>query len=481
MASRWISAAWCRSSSSSVSKVKTRFLTPSVLATLMLCAVIALPARAQDTGQSLEPPPPPAPPSPPVPPAPASEPLAPEPPQPASTPDKASGRSSCSNPRKANGTMTEIFYRGVENAMELMSKQKINEAIDRLNQMSEGDGNDYEKAIVFYNLGFAYSSKNDYPAAARAFEKALALNALPQQQQDALQYNLGQLYLADKQYEAGIRTLERTIATTCTPVTAEMHIFLAQAYAETKRFRDALPHVDQAIALNSTTGKQPKESWYQLKLALNYELKNYRACAETLVKLIALVPAKSDYWKQLSGIFLELKEDDDAVATLVLADRQGFITTPSEIKNLYNIYMLIDLPYKAGVLLQDAIDKGRVPGDEKNLDLVANAWINARESAKAEAALKKVAGLSEKGEYFFKLGAMYGDDERWKESRETLERAIAKGGLAKPGEAYLRLAVAAYSLKDLKGAEAAASKALNYDGTRSQASQWLQQIRQGGV
>lgn len=380
----------------------------------------------------------------------------------------------CANPRKADGAMTEFYYRGVEQATELISKNKYGEAIERLSKMTEGDGNDYEKAIVWYNLGFAHSSRDDYAAAARAFEQALALNALPQLQHDQLMFNLGQLYVADQQFDAGIRTLERYMAESCTPITADAHIFLAHAYAEKKRYRDALPQVEQAIAKS----KQVKESWLQLKLALNYELKDYRACAQTLVQLIGLVPAKPDYWKQLSGMFLELKEDEEAVAVLALADRQGMLTTANEIRNLYNIYMMIDLPFKAGVLLQEAIDKGKLPGDEKNLESVANAWINARESARAEATLRKLAAQSDKGEYYFKLGAMYGDDERWKESHEALQQAVAKGGLSRPGEAYFRLAVAAYNLRDLKGAETALIKAQGYDSTRNQASQWLRHIRE---
>jgi tetratricopeptide (TPR) repeat protein len=387
----------------------------------------------------------------------------------------------CANPRKADGTMSESYYRGVEAANALISKKSYGEAIAALSKMTEGSGNEYEKAIVWYNLGFAYSAKDDYTNAAKAFQKALDSNAMPQQQQEQLEFNLGQLLIADKQYSAGSKTLEHYIADACSPVPPEANIFLAQAYAEQKRFADAIPQVDQAIAKSKTV----KESWLQLKLALNYEMKNFRGCADALVKLIALVPAKSDYWRQLSGMFLELKQDSEAVATLVLADRQGMLTNPNEIKNLYNIYMMIDVPYKAASMLQDAVDKNRVPGDEKNLELISNAWINARENERAEAILKKLAGMSEKGDYYFKLGAMYGDDERWKESQDMLQRAVAKGGLGnRSGEAYLRLAIAAYSLKDYRAAEAAANKALGFDSTRNQAGQWLRQIRNesdGGV
>src|SRR6185312_6192029 len=139
-------------------------------------------------------------------------------------------------------------------------------------------------------------------------------------------------------------------------------------------------------------------------------------------QLIGLAPTKPDYWKQLSSMFFEMKSDLDAVAVLSVAERQGFIDKPNERKNLYNVYMMLELPYKAGLMLQDSLDKGKVPADEANLESVADAWINARESARAEATLKKLAAMSEKGEYFFKLGAMYGDNERWKDSRDALQK-----------------------------------------------------------
>ena len=107
---------------------------------------------------------------------------------------------------------------------------------------------------------------------------------------------------------------------------------------------------------------------------------------------------------------------------------------------------------------------------------MADAWINAREAARAEATLKKLAAMSEQGEYFFKLGAMYGDNEQWKDSREALLKAVQKGGLKRTGEAWMRLAVAEYSLKNTPGAIAALQKAITFNETRKQASDWLRHL-----
>jgi tetratricopeptide (TPR) repeat protein len=372
---------------------------------------------------------------------------------------------------KAANTMSEPVYRGVEEGTKLMAAKQYGEAIEKLTKLSES-GSDYEKAIIFYNLGFAHSSKNDYANAAKAFAKAVGLKVLPSQQQEQLQYNLGQIYIVAGQHDEGIKVLQEYITAACRPVPAEAHIFLANALVERKRYADALPQIDLALS----KAKSPNQSWYEMKLAVSYEMKDFKACAQTLVQLIGLAPTKPDYWKQLSSMFFEMKSDLDAAAVLSLAERQGYIDKPNERKNLYNVYMMLDLPFKAGLMLQDSIDKGKVPADEANLESVADAWINAHEAARAEATLKKLASMSEKGEYFFKLGAMYGDNEQWKDSREALQKAVQKGSLKHPGQAWMRLAVAEHGLKNTAGAIAALQKAVTFDETRKQAGDWLRHL-----
>lgn len=382
----------------------------------------------------------------------------------------------CANPRKSAGSMSESVYRAVQAATDLLSKQKHAEAIEKLAKLANS-GSDYEQAVVNYNLGFVYSSRNDLTSAAKSFARALELNALPQSQHEQLQYNLGQLYIVAGQFGPGIKTLQTYMAESCAPVAAEAHLFLANALSQNKQYAEARTQIDQALA----KAKAPKESWLQLKLAINYEMKDFKACAQSLVQLIGLVPHKPEYWKQLSGMFMELKQDTEAVAVLALAERQGFISKPNEIKNLYSVYMMMDLPFKAGLLVQQAIEQNKVPADEQHLEAIANAWINARESARAEATLKKLAAMADRGDYHYKLGAMYGDEERWSDSKAALEKAIQKGGLKRTGEAWMRLAVAHYSLKDNRAAISALQKAINYDESRKQAGEWLRHLNNTSV
>lgn len=374
----------------------------------------------------------------------------------------------CGKPEKSEGEMTEATYSVIQSASELIGKQKTGEAIEKLTKIADS-GSEYEKATVNYNLGIAYSSKNDYPNAVKVFAKALSTDALPQKQREQLQYNLGQLYIVIGQYDEGIKAFQTYLSNACAAIPPEAHIFLANALSERKRYSEALPQIDLAIS----KAKEVKEVWLQMKLAIAYELKDFKNCAEALVLLIGRVPEKAEYWRQLSSVFYEMKSDAESVAVLALAERQGFLQKPNEVKNLYNVYMMLESPYKAGSLMEEAIAKSRLPADEANLGALSDAWINARETAKAEATLKKLASISEKGDYYYKLGAMYGDNERWKESQEMLKKALEKGGLKRPGEVWMRMAVAHYGMKDNAGAIAALQKAITFDESRKQAGDWL--------
>ena len=100
-------------------------------------------------------------------------------------------------------------------------------------------------------------------------------------------------------------------------------MLLAVAYTEQRNYRPALTQVDLALGKL----REPRESWLQLKMGLHYELREWPRVAEVLVRLINLAPSKPDYWNQLSGVFFELRRQQEALAVLALAERQGLPST----------------------------------------------------------------------------------------------------------------------------------------------------------
>lgn len=375
--------------------------------------------------------------------------------------------------RKASGTLSEGTYRQLERIHELIGKNRNGEALEKGQALLGRVSGDYEKAMVYQTMGFIYGSQNNFKQAIAMFEQAVSLEALPQQPYEEMLYNLGQMYYANDQHEKALVTLERFMAETSQPIKPEAHILVGSIYAEKKRFREALGHVEKAIAGAKTA---PKESWLQLKLALHFELKEWAQCAEVLVSLISLVPAKEDYWKQLHSVFFEIKRDQEALATLAIAERQGFVKKENEVRNLANVYFLLDIPYKAGEVLQKGLDQKVLQADEKTLTTLADAWMASREYERAEAVLKRAAQISSKGDIYFRLGQIYVEDEKWKPALESLGKALEKGA-TKAGDAYFLAGVAAFNAGDPDRALGYLQKATGYEETRKNAVDWMGHVR----
>lgn len=383
---------------------------------------------------------------------------------------RAAAQAAACDAEETGGTMSEGTYRALEQAIKELNEDKFADAEKRLLDVSDRSEG-FERATIFQTLGFVYAQQEQLSKALEAFEEALAVGALQRQAQEDLVYNVGQIYIADEQYERGIDTLKRYLELACEPPPAAAHMMLANAYAQASQYAPALEQVLIAFGKADT----PEESWLQLKLALHYELKQFRESAETLVALIALVPDNAQYWKQLSGVLLEVEEQQDSLAVLAVAERQGMLQTEQDLKSLASVYLLLEIPYKAGRLIEEAMDKGIVEATGENHQYLADAWISAHEWDKAESALRQAAELSESGDLWKRLAQVLMEKEDWTGATEALERALDVG-VSDTGQTQYLLGVAAYQSGDAGGAERALRAATRDPDTQQQAQQWLDHI-----
>lgn len=370
-------------------------------------------------------------------------------------------------------TLSETTYRRLTKIHELIGEENYVEAVKKLDKLLPSTKySPYETAMVLQTYGFVWAQKGDYRKAADYFKQAIDLGSLPEQQVETMKYNLGQFQVAVEDYRAGAQTLEEYFATAKNPIPADARVLLATAYSQLKQYKKALPHLTRAIREH----KNPKEMWFQLKLALHYELNDYPACARTLLEMIPRFPIKEQYWKQLSGMFMEIKKDKDALAILALADRKGFLDDEREVTNLGNMYLYMDIPYKAANIIEGGIRDGVIPGDEENYELLSNAWVGARETKKAIAALAEAAKLTSDGELVLRLAFLYVEQEDWKKVIPTLERA-RKLGVDKPGEAAMLQGIAAAELGQFQTALKAFGVAARHEDTKEQALAWMNHAR----
>ncbi len=391
----------------------------------------------------------------------------------------ASAQNQCGQKREVGAkALDEATYKQLNEVYELVGEEKYNEAYNELRKLLDRAGrDDYLQAILYQALAQVEWSRNNFDPALQYFEKAVELNALPDQAHFALMYQIAQLYYMKERYDDALNRLDLWFCTAPQEkITSAAYVLKASINANKKDFPEALKAIETAISMD----KDPKEQWYQLKLASHYELEQFPQAAETLEILISKWPDKKTYWTQLTQIYYKLKQDDKALSVLALAYRKNLLDTQTDIMFLSSLYSNANVPYKAADVLQKGITSGVVESNDRHWALVADTWYAAEEMEKALAAYEKAGTAARTGEIDLRRGYILVDLERWPPAREALSAAISKGGLdeRKTGEAYLLRGMAEFNLGNYDAASADWGRASKYPKARDAARQWMNHLEE---
>jgi tetratricopeptide (TPR) repeat protein len=236
---------------------------------------------------------------------------------------------------------------------------------------------------------------------------------------------------------------------------------------------EALPYVQEAIARAAA----PNEQWYVLELSILFDLEDYTAAAALLRDMVVYWPETARYWEMLANAYLELEDDENALATLMVAYQKGMLEEEAKLLSLARLNLYLDVPYAAGKLLDAEMSNGRVARNQRNLELLLSAWIAAREFESAAAVIDELAPLTDDGEYFMQKAQLLNELSDWAGVVEATEQALGKGGLADPGSALILNGVAHMQLGRFGDALAALERARDFDIARRNADAWIAYIR----
>lgn len=371
--------------------------------------------------------------------------------------------------------MSPNTYKKIEDINENIEKEEFQEALERLRELEEDTkDNDYEQAVTMQMYGYVYINLEQYENALTYLERALKLNALPKEPERQVIYLTAQIYSSLEQYQKTIDLMTDWFKTAEDPP-ADAYLITANAYAALERWQPAYPYIKKAVEKSD----KKIESWWQLKVTVEFELGKFPEAAQSLEVLVANWPDKKKYWRMLAGVYMELTNESKALATLASGYKQGVITEESDLLNLARLYMMKDVPYQAGKLLEAEIATGNIEKTKKNYELLSSAWIQAKEYVEGIEALGKAADLSEDGKLYLRQAQLFMNVIDYKGAREAAKNALDKGGLKdkEKGQAWLIRGSASAELKQFADAETAFNKARGYQETRRVATSWLEFIR----
>jgi hypothetical protein len=354
----------------------------------------------------------------------------------------------------------------------------LDEVQDRIDSL-----NSYERAMLWNFYGFMYYGNDDVASAIDSFEKVIDEKAIPETLRLSTLYSLAQLSMQMQNFPQSLKFLVLWQATNDKAITDTQQVLFAQVHYQNKQYQQSLHYVSQAIKQSIAANEIPKENWLILQRANYFELKQpieVTAVIENLVRYYN----KPKYWLQLSAMYGEIGQEDKQLAVMESAWQAGYVTQSTDIITLVQLYRFHNVPIKAANLLAEAIDSGQVIAQEKYLEMLANAYIAAKDDEKSIPVLIKAAEISETGKFDAALAQAYLNLEKWQLAINSANEALSRGDLASEvslGNMYLAKGMAEFNLQKFGDSLSAFEQAKKIKSSAKTAKQWFQYVEKEQV
>lgn len=365
---------------------------------------------------------------------------------------------------------------GLANPEEEGVEPDFKKALEELKKLEAKDAkswNEYEVANLYNTFGYVYYSLENFPQAIKYYKLVVAQSPnIPEGLEIGTIFTIAQLQFVSEDYAGALESLKKWF-TLQDPmfITADNYSLLAQAYYQNKQFDQALSNIYKAIDIYKKKGELPKENWYSIALAIEFERENYKEVVGILEILVRNYP-KPAYFKQLAGVYGLVNKEKNQ---MYLSDANyvaGFSDKQQEVLNLVYMMMGEGYSYRAAKVLEKGIDSKLIDGTEKNYELLSNAWLISQETDKAIDALTKAAEKSGSGDLYARLAGLYADDDQSKKALEFADIAFKKGGIKREDSLYISVGIANANLARWAEAVKAFEEASKDSRSKAFASNW---------
>ena len=376
-------------------------------------------------------------------------------------------------PVSAQTLMKSTFY-ALTKAQKLIEEEKYGEAVVQLEALvAKTQGASYDYARVNQYLAHASLMAGKGKRARQAVEAALTV---PVEEMDLgllleLKLLYGQMLIGDEEYETARVTLEEWLA--AAPDPAPNYIFsLAYASYMSGEIQKSRPLIARSIAESN----KPQNSWYQLYYRILMELKDYREAESVLYSLISQAPDEKPHWRMLASHYLQIENESDALASLMIAYRQTLIDDTEDLDRIITLYSMVGVPEKAARLLSDWMEEDKIPTDAETLEKLGSLWLVARERGEAKTIFQKAAAAGKSGKTYERLASIHFEDEEWREAYSAYRQAYRIGGTEEPSRVSLLAGISALRAEMFEEARASLETAAKSEKYRQQAERMLQKL-----
>ena len=391
------------------------------------------------------------------------------------------------NPSAKNSTSVKVpamrnrVYTQLARAQKLADEGNGLEGFDVLDEVQDriDSLNSYERAMLWNFYGFMYYGNDDIASAIDSFEKVVSEKEIPNSLRLSTLYSLAQLSMQLQNFDQSLTFLGLWKESNPKEMTNTQQVLFAQVHYQNKQYKQSLSYVSKAIEQSEIAKEVPKENWLVLQRASYFELKQPIDVTRVIESLVRYYN-KPKYWLQLSAMYGEIGEEDKQLAVMESAWQAGYVTKSTDIITLVQLYRYHNVPIKAANLLAEAIDNGKVVAQEKYLDMLAQAYIAAKDDEKSIPVLIKAAEIGETGKFDAHLAQAYLNLEKWQLAINSADKALERGKLdseSTEGNMYLVKGMAAFNLQNFEQSLVAFSQAKKVKSSAKTAKQWFHYVQ----
>jgi len=372
--------------------------------------------------------------------------------------------------REAVVGMSEPVFNAINRAQEMIDARDYVGAREVLEKARSRRVTRYEQAHLLNLMGYTWYEQDETGKARARYEEAIALPRLPDSMVINLTRTLGQVCLVQEDYAAAEQWLGKLLALPDQETPANK-VLLASALMGQQRYREALAPLQEAVDSRSQGEKTP-ENWLSMLASVHYELNDYAAMRTVVENMVRLYP-REQYLISLAALHGQLGETRRQLSLVEALLDDGRLQQEHHLRMVANLFLAEELPYKAAVVLQREMERGRIAISVANLELLSQAWLSAAETGKAIPPLTRAAALAENGEIYLRVAQLHMDAYEWEQAEESARRALAKGGLRREGHAWLLRGMAQVRMHRLVEARELFARAGDFEETARYAEQWL--------
>lgn len=206
------------------------------------------------------------------------------------------------------------------------------------------------------------------------------------------------------------------------------------------------------------------------------DLKEYREAESVLYLLITQAPNEKIHWRMLASHYLQIEDENDALASLMIAYRQTLIDDTEDLNRIITLYSMVGVPEKAARLLTGWMEEEKIPTDAETLEMLGNLWLVARERGEAKTILQKAAAAGQDGKTYERLAGIHFEDEEWQEAYKAYRQAYRIGGTEEPSRVSLLAGISALRAEMFEEARDSLKTAAKSKKYRQQAERMLQKL-----